>query len=292
MMPLRFGAGGQLLMLALHGRPKGGLRAPFGFSIFLLLVLPSKLGYQDSAGLIAGQPARPERSQKAALVSPFGTIHEQRLSVPQPVGATIPLSSGYTLVGFDPNGGESTGAILGHARGERANRPYGETMVDRSRKGDFAVSHKGDRLIAMKGENSRLPPQPQALQGPSDDERSRVVQRAVAPARESVERRALAPVAPSLAGATAEPVEESARPATEIRGYSLASGGEYRVANVSPQNSKTAYPVLAQPRQDGGSTARRTVGEPGDRPAASLATIEIDQALRASRIYFNVDPMG
>jgi spore germination cell wall hydrolase CwlJ-like protein len=280
-------------MLASHGRPKGGLRAPFGFSICLLLVLPSKLGYQDLAGLVAVQAPRPERSQKAALVSPFGTIHEQKFSVPQPVGATIPLSSGYTLVGFDPNGGESTGAILGHARGERANRPYGEAMVDRSRKGDFAVSHKGDRLIAVKGENSKLPSQPQALQqGPSDDERSRVVQRAAAPARESVERRALVPVAPSLAGATAEPVEESARPATEIRGYSLASGGEYRVANVSPQNSKTAYPVLAQPRQDGGSTAGRTVGEPGDRPAASLATIEIDPALRASRIYFNVDPMG
>src|SRR5271165_4204869 len=292
MMRLRFGAGGQLLMLALHGRPKGGLRAPFGFSIFLLLVLPSKLGYQDSAGLIAGQPARPERSQKAALVSPFGTIHEQRFSFPQPVGSTIPLSSGYPLVGFDPNGGEATGAILGHPRGERANRQYGESMVDRSRKGDFAVSHKGDRLIAMKGGNSKLPPQPQALQqGPSDDEQSRGVQRAAVSVREGVERRALAPVAPNPVGAAAEPVEESARPATEIRGYSLASGGEYRVANVSPQNSKTAYPVLVPPRQ-GGSKAGRTGGEPNDRPVTSLATIDIDPALRASRIYFSVDPMG
>ena len=117
-MQLRSGAGGQLLMLASHGRPKGGLRAPFGFSIFLLLVLPSKLGYLDLAGLTAGQPPFPERSQRAALVSPFGTIHGQRISFPQPVGATIPVSLGYTLAGFDPNG-EFTGAIPGHARDER-----------------------------------------------------------------------------------------------------------------------------------------------------------------------------
>ena len=281
MMQLRFGAGGQLLMLASHGGPKGGLRAPFGFSIFLLLVLPSKLGYQDLAGQAAVPSPLSPQSQRAALAT-FGAIHEQRISFPQPVGATVPLSLGYTLAGFDPNGGELTDAISGRARWERPDRQYRESMVDRSRKGDFAVSHKGDRLIVMKRDDSRLP-----SQGASDGVPSRVVQ-AAASEPENV-RQTLAPVAPD---APAEPVDESATPAAEIRGYSPGAGGEYRVANVSPQDSSAAYPVLVAPGQDSDGTAAATAGEARRRAATNPATIDMDPALRASRLYFEVDALG
>jgi spore germination cell wall hydrolase CwlJ-like protein len=278
MMQLRFGAGGQLLMLASHGGPKGGLRAPFGFSIFLLLVLPSKLGYQDLAGQAAVPTALSQQSQRAALVT-FGAVHEQRISFPQPVGSTVPLSLGYTLAGFDPNGGELTDAIPGPARGERPDRQYRESMVDRSRKADFAVSHKGDRLIVMKRDDSRLP-----SLGASGGVPSRVVQ-AAASERDNVGRQASAPVAPN---APAEPVDESATPA----GYSLGSGGEYRVANVSPQDSSAAYPVLAAPGQDSDGMAAATAGEARRRHAMDPATIDMDPALRASRLYFEVDALG
>ena len=283
MMQLRFGAGGQLLMLGSHGGPKGGLRAPFGFSIFLLLVLPSKLGYQDLAGQAAIPSPLTQQSQRAALARPFGTNHEQRISFPQPVGAAVPLSLGYTLAGFDPNGGELTDAIPGRASGERPDRQYRESMVDRSRKGDFAVSHKGDRLIVMKRDDSRLP-----SQGASEGAPSRVVQ-AAASEHENVGRQTLAPVMPN---APAEPVDESTTAAAEIRGYSPGSGGEYRVANVSPQDSSAAYPVLAAPGQDSDGTAAGTAGEARRRPATNPATVDMDPALRASRLYFEVDALG
>jgi spore germination cell wall hydrolase CwlJ-like protein len=276
-------------MLASHGRPKGGLRAPFGFGVLTLLLLPSELGYQDLAGLIARQSPATERAQKAAFASPFGTIHEQKFSLPQPVGASIPSSFGYTLVGFDPGSTDFTGAIPGRARGESANRRYGDSMVDRSGKGDFAGSRKGDRLIVLKSND----PQPRdSQQGPSNDEQSQGAQRATLPARGGIERQAIAPVPPDSAAAAAQLAEEAARPAKEIRGYSVASGGEYLVASVSPQNSKTPYPVLAPPRQDDRSVAGDAGGEPGDRSVSSFATFDVDPALRASRLYFSIDPMG
>jgi spore germination cell wall hydrolase CwlJ-like protein len=248
-------------MLASHGRAKGGLRVPFGFTIVLLLVLPSRIGSHHVSDLIARQPIA-ERPQKAALVSAFGAVHEQRFSAAGPMGASMPLSSGYTLAAFDPKGSELGAAILGHAHVDPANRQYGESMVNRSRKGDFAVSRKGDRLVVAKGES---PSQPKVARSGS----------------------AVPPVAPSRA-APAEVADESARPAPDIRGYSPASGGEYRVARVSPENSNTAYPVLASPRPDAGSAP---VSESGDRPSRRAA-IDTDPALRASRLFFGVDPMG
>jgi spore germination cell wall hydrolase CwlJ-like protein len=283
-------------MLASHGRPKGGLRPPFGFGVLILLLLPSELGYQDLAGLIARQPLVTERSQKAALVSPFGTIHEQRFSLPQPVGASIPPSLGYTLVGLDPNATDLTGSIRERVMGENATRAYGESMVDRSRKGDFAASRKGDRLIVVKSDPVKSLPQPQVSQrGPPDDKQSQG-ERHIA-SQQGLERQAVAPDSPAAAAQLAEEPslgEEAApsRPAAEIRGYSLASGGEYRVASVSPQNSKTAYPVLTPPRQDGKSIAGDTGSETGARPVTSFAAFDVDPALRASRLYFSVDPMG
>jgi spore germination cell wall hydrolase CwlJ-like protein len=258
------------------------LRAPFGFGVLTLLLLPSQLGYQDLAGLIARQPVT-ERAQKAALGSPFGTIHEQKLSLPQPVGASMPPpTSGYTLAAFDPNGADFSSAILDRALGENRNRRYGESMVDRSRKGDFAVSSKGDRLIAHRSD----PAKPQgSRQDAANDE-----QRTALPARQGVERQDMAPVAPNAA--TARLAEEQSRPAAEIRGYSSASGGDYRVASVSPQNSQTAYPVLAPARQDGKGPAANAGSESAARPVTSLAGFDVDPALRASRLYFGIDPMG
>jgi spore germination cell wall hydrolase CwlJ-like protein len=291
-------------MLASHGRPKGSLKAPFGFGVLILLMLASEIGHQDLAGLIARQPAG-ERSQSALFASPFGTIHEQKFSLPQPVGASIPASLGYTLVGFDPNGPDGAGSILERVLGENATRSYGESMVDRSRKGDFAGSHKGDRLIALKSDQAKSQPQ-HSQQVPPDDEQPQGEGRTASLAQRRVERQALAPVSPAASAAQvveeATPAEqsESSRPATQIRGYSAASGGEYRVASVAPQNSKTAYPVLAPPRQDGNSDdnsdanglAGDAGGDAGARPAMRFVAFDVDPKQQASRLYFSIDPMG
>jgi spore germination cell wall hydrolase CwlJ-like protein len=81
------------------------------------------------------------------------------------------------------------------------------------------------------------------------------------------------------------------RPADDIRGYSAASGAEYRVAIVSPENAKVAYPVLPANRQEKSST-----GKPGggsdNAAAAGRASFDTDPVQRMARLYFGVDPMG
>src|SRR5882724_716356 len=112
-------------MAASRNRPEGGLKAPFGLGVLMLLLLPGEVGYQDLAALIARQPplmerTQPERTQKAAFASPFGTIHAAKLDMPRPVGATIPQSFGYALAGLDPNSADVTGSIRQRVLGDEA----------------------------------------------------------------------------------------------------------------------------------------------------------------------------
>ena len=84
--------------------------------------------------------------------------------------------------------------------------------------------------------------------------------------------------------------EEPSGPAAEIRGYSAASGGEYRVATVSPQNSRTAYPVLGPSRTGRTEPAAKTAA--GDRCCETCAVRCAVRSTRTSQLYFDVDPMG
>ena len=141
-------------MVASRNRPEGGLRTPFGLGVLILLLQTSEVGYQDLAALIARQPPVVERLQKAAFASPFGTIHEAKFSIPRPIGAAIPPTLGYALVGLDPSKADITGSIRERILGEGV-LPFGP-MIDRSRKGDYGVMRKSDRAVALKGD--RLKP--------------------------------------------------------------------------------------------------------------------------------------
>ena len=141
-------------MLGLRGGPKGGFKAPFGLGVLIVLMLPSGLGRQDLAALIVRQPVPAERSQRANLPAPFNTMYEQRVRIADATGASIPVSLGYTLAGLDPRSNDLSGSI--QERIARENEMYGSgrSFVDRSRKGNYAVSGKGD-LLAKRGDQPK-----------------------------------------------------------------------------------------------------------------------------------------
>src|SRR5262249_2816906 len=147
--------GASLLMVASRNRPEGGLGTPFGLGVLMLLLLSSEGGHQDLAALIARQPVV-DRTQKAAVAFPVGTIHQAQLTVAA-VGDSIPLPLDSKLIGFDPNDPGVSGSIRERFLGEEAlfASPYAGPMVDRSRKGDYGVAGGGDRLIALKGDRLR-----------------------------------------------------------------------------------------------------------------------------------------
>jgi hypothetical protein len=134
-------------MSVLQNEPKGARWASFGFALTVFGLLPSEIGYQDIAALLARQPGVTQRWQKHALASPFGTIHAATFSLPSPLGASIPRAPGVRLAGLRGDAPDVTGSIARNPLGEviRPPQPHEFPTVDRTAKGD-RLSSKGNRL--------------------------------------------------------------------------------------------------------------------------------------------------
>jgi spore germination cell wall hydrolase CwlJ-like protein len=96
-------------MVASRNRSKGGLVVPFGLGIFACMLMPTNIGYQELAALIARQGIVAERNH--SIASPFGTIHAPNFSLPQPISVALPVSLSYALAGLDTTNAEITGSI-------------------------------------------------------------------------------------------------------------------------------------------------------------------------------------
>jgi hypothetical protein len=136
-------------MVVLRQRPKGGV-TPFGLAILAFVLMPSEIGYQELAALIARQPPVAERAQRHVIASPLGT-DASNLNMPRPISTAMPMPLGYVLAGLDPHNADVTGSIR--------ERILGDMMVELS-PGLPAVPRferrlKGDRLLAV------LPPEPE-----------------------------------------------------------------------------------------------------------------------------------
>ncbi len=128
-------------MSVLRNGPKGARYAPFGLSICLFALLPSEIGVQDLAALLARRPGVAERSQKHAA-STFATIQVATFSFPRPIGTSIPRAAMLHLSslesGLDSDSGDITGAITQGPLGQNPRRLQASDFpaVDRSLKGD------------------------------------------------------------------------------------------------------------------------------------------------------------
>ena len=129
-------------MSASRHRPKSGKRRSFGLIIFFLAMMPTPIGLQDLAALIASQPAVSDRWRQYVRVTPFGTVQAATFSFPQPLGTMIPTTPGYTLASLDPRSLDIVTGSIGNPR----NNPLTEQTpqiqfptVDRRLKGDLLV---------------------------------------------------------------------------------------------------------------------------------------------------------
>ena len=125
-------------MKASRQRSKSTSRRAFGLVVCASVLMPTSVGYQDLAALIARQPAVTERWRQHIRTSTFGTIHAATFSFPRPMGASIPDPYFTQLASLDPRALEVTGSISLQAPIEtRTRRPHYEfPQVDRSKKGD------------------------------------------------------------------------------------------------------------------------------------------------------------
>jgi spore germination cell wall hydrolase CwlJ-like protein len=276
-MRLRFaGAGASLLMVASRKGSKGGLQAPFGLGVVMLLLLPSEVAYEHLADLGARAPIV-DRSQKTAFASAADILHSVRLASAQPVGASIPPPAGYTLAAADPTSADIVSSMRERFLDGDAFRPqtyYAGPVFDRSRKGDYGVPG-GDRRVAAKGD--RLKPK-----SPGD----------------TPERDGPPSQAPTVAQQDPQSGQPAAPPAQQQPAEEPGRNVLAATADVAPKSSdvKSAHPVLAPPRAGEEEAPASAPVEPGRaagaQPGLAFAAPEPDPSLRAGQVYFGTGPMG
>jgi spore germination cell wall hydrolase CwlJ-like protein len=83
--------------------------ASFWFSTFVLALMPTSIGYQDLAALLAQQPGASPHWREQMIASPFGTIEQATFTYGRPIGTAMPAPLGYQPVNFDPDAAADTG---------------------------------------------------------------------------------------------------------------------------------------------------------------------------------------
>jgi len=112
----------------------GAPSAPFWFSGFFLALMPTSVGYQDLAALLAQQPGVSQRWRDHLIASPFGTIERATFSYGRPIGTSVPL--GYQTVNFDPSAGAANSWQIDAPLNATSAEPVEYPTVNRRLKGD------------------------------------------------------------------------------------------------------------------------------------------------------------
>ena len=124
-----------------RNRPKGARFASFGIGLCVFALMPTEIGYQDIASLLARQPGVAERWQKR-VSSAASTIQLATYSFGRPIGTSVPRPARTLLASLDNQGIDITGSVtrnpIVHAppRYQASDFP----KVDRTLKGDRLVT--------------------------------------------------------------------------------------------------------------------------------------------------------
>src|SRR4030088_1105333 len=97
-------------MSVLRNRPTGARFASFGLGLCVFALIPTEVGYQDIASLLARHPGVAERWQKRGF-SAASTIQVATYSFGRPIGAPTPQTATYRLASLDNQGIDITGSV-------------------------------------------------------------------------------------------------------------------------------------------------------------------------------------
>ena len=111
--------------------------ARFWLSAFCVALMPTSVGYQDLAALIAHRPHIAVSFPGAHLIaSPLGTIERATFSFTRPIGTVIPTAYEIENVSYDPRALDAYAWKVDEARTSHAARQVEYPTVNRSNKGD------------------------------------------------------------------------------------------------------------------------------------------------------------
>jgi spore germination cell wall hydrolase CwlJ-like protein len=276
--------------------------------------MPTMIGHQDLAALIAQRPLVVEHRHSHIIASPFGTIEAATFSMPMPLSGAMPVSLSYALAGLDPGNADITGSIRARMLGDVGLEELEESSpqsalprVDRRLKGDRLAAgpapvaeqspeplKKGDRLVAS------YPPEPQPQSMAAAQEQQIEQPAETRPVAEAPPPSSAQPVADATQPANSvailepEPSDQAPRAPTvavKQRPFSLAS------LDYGPTGDPSGHwPDLPGRRPDGGAApwppAEPADSEPHPDTGEVVAPEDADATVRVARLYFGIDPMG
>ena len=128
-------------MSVMRNRPKGASFASFGIGLCVFALMPTEIGYQDIASLLARQPGVAERWQKRVFSS-ASTIQVATYSFGRPIGTASPQTATYRLARLDNQGIDITGSVTRNPLVQAPPRYHASDfpVVDRTLKGDRLAS--------------------------------------------------------------------------------------------------------------------------------------------------------
>src|SRR2546429_7455330 len=97
-------------MFVLRNQPKGVRFASFGLGLCVFALMPTEIGYQDIASLLARQPGVAERWQKR-VASAASNIQLATYSFGRPIGTSSPQAPSYRLASLDNHSIDVTGSL-------------------------------------------------------------------------------------------------------------------------------------------------------------------------------------
>src|SRR5882672_1879483 len=124
-------------MSVMRNRPKGARFASFGIGLCVFALMPTEIGYQDIASLLARQPGVAERWQKRVF-SAASTIQVATYSFGRPIGTASPQTATYRLASLGNQGIDITGSVTRNPIVKVPPRYQASDFpkVDRTLKGD------------------------------------------------------------------------------------------------------------------------------------------------------------
>ena len=147
-------------MSVMRNQPRGARFVSFGLGLCVFALMPTEIGYQDIASLLARQPGVAERWQKRVF-SAVSTIQVATYSFGRPIGTSLPHTASFVLASLDNQGIDITGSVTRNPITQVPPRYQASDFprVDRTL--------KGDRLVVVPSEPAAPTGAPPSLEDPS-----------------------------------------------------------------------------------------------------------------------------
>jgi spore germination cell wall hydrolase CwlJ-like protein len=280
-------------------RPKAAFRAPFGLCVLAgglaAGLMPTTIGHQDLAALIARRPMGVQHWHSHNIASPFGTIEPMTFSMPMPISQAMPISLSYALAGLDSGNADITGSIRERMLDDVAIEEFQDLSLRSSLQSSLQLSLQSalpEVNRRLKGDRLAAPAPPEEQQ----DSAAPVAEHSPEPLKKSDRLIASHPKEPEPEPQTPSVVATEEQPTAPPVEDAARKEPTFSVANVDygTTDDPTGYWPDLPGRPPGSGAPSPSSADALSHPDTGEVVVpeDTDATVRVARLYFGIDPMG